>query len=75
MTGDGKVTDGMSALYKNLAEGGFQVVTFDYSGLGQSTGEKSYNPASLVQDARDLINGYKRLSNSLPGDQIDIDCS
>lgn len=38
-----------------LAEHGHQVITFDHSGLGLSTGEKSYNPASLVKDARDLI--------------------
>jgi len=24
-------------------------VTFDYTGLGQSTGEKTYNPASLAK--------------------------
>lgn len=38
-----------------LAGQGFQVVTFDYSGLGQSTGERSYNPVSLAKDAKDLI--------------------
>lgn len=38
-----------------LAAQGFQVVTFDYSGLGLSTGEPSYNPAMLVKDAKDLI--------------------
>lgn len=43
------------AFIGSLAAEGFLVVTFDYSGLGQSTGEKSYNPASLVQDAKDLI--------------------
>jgi pimeloyl-ACP methyl ester carboxylesterase len=40
-----------------LAAQGFQVVTFDHSGLGQSTGDKSYNPAALVKDAKDLIDG------------------
>ncbi|WP_116140203.1 alpha/beta fold hydrolase [Trinickia diaoshuihuensis] len=39
----------------SLAEQGFRVVTFDYSGLGQSTGERTYNPAALAQDAIDLI--------------------
>ncbi|BBF82686.1 alpha/beta fold hydrolase [Asticcacaulis excentricus] len=39
----------------SLAAQGFQVITFDYSGLGLSTGEKSYNPPSLVKDGRDLI--------------------
>ena len=38
-----------------LAAEGFRVVTFDYTGLGQSTGEKTYNPASLANDAKDLI--------------------
>ena len=38
-----------------LAAQGFQVVTFDHSGMGLSTGERSYNPASLVKDTKDLI--------------------
>ncbi|GAA5163104.1 alpha/beta hydrolase [Viridibacterium curvum] len=38
-----------------LAAQGFQVVTFDYSGLGLSTGERSYNPAAMVKDAKDLV--------------------
>ena len=46
-----------------LAAEGFQVITFDYSGFGQSTGERSYNPASLVKDAKDLIDalGLKKV--------------
>ncbi len=28
---------------------------FDYSGMGQSTGEPTYQPASLARDAIDLI--------------------
>lgn len=43
------------AFIDGLAEEGFQVVTFDYTGIGQSTGEKTYNPASLAKDAKDLI--------------------
>jgi pimeloyl-ACP methyl ester carboxylesterase len=43
------------AFLDSLAARGFKVVTFDYSGLGQSTGEKTYNPASLARDAKDLI--------------------
>lgn len=39
----------------HLASLGFQVTVFDYSGLGHSTGEPSYNPASLAKDAIDLI--------------------
>jgi pimeloyl-ACP methyl ester carboxylesterase len=40
-----------------LAAQGFQVITFDHSGMGLSTGERSYNPASLVKDTKDLIDG------------------
>lgn len=38
-----------------LAAQGFQVVTFDYSGLGLSTGTRSYDPAAMVKDAKDLV--------------------
>jgi pimeloyl-ACP methyl ester carboxylesterase len=38
-----------------LAAQGYQVITFDYSGIGLSTGERSYNPAAMVKDAKDLI--------------------
>lgn len=47
------------AFIDGLAAQGFQVITFDYSGLGQSTGEGSYNPISLAQDAVDLIEGLQ----------------
>lgn len=43
------------AFIDGLAAEGFKVVTFDYSGLGQSTGEKTYNPGALAKDAKDLI--------------------
>ncbi len=33
----------------------FTVITFDYSGFGRSTGTPSYDPQSLANDARDLI--------------------
>lgn len=33
----------------------FTVITFDYSGFGRSTGTPSYDPVSLANDARDLI--------------------
>ncbi|WP_342655187.1 alpha/beta hydrolase [Pseudomonas sp. F3-2] len=39
----------------SLANQGFQVTVFDYSGLGQSTGERSYSPASLAKDVIELI--------------------
>jgi pimeloyl-ACP methyl ester carboxylesterase len=38
-----------------LAGEGFRVITFDYSGLGRSTGQPDYSPASLAADARDLM--------------------
>lgn len=38
-----------------LAAEGFQVITFDYSGIGLSTGTPSYNPGTMVKDAKDLI--------------------
>lgn len=43
------------AFIDSLAAEGFQVITFDYSGLGLSTGEKSYNPMNLAQDGKELI--------------------
>jgi pimeloyl-ACP methyl ester carboxylesterase len=39
----------------SLAAKGFEVVIFDYSGLGQSTGDRTYNPAALARDAIELI--------------------
>jgi pimeloyl-ACP methyl ester carboxylesterase len=46
-----------------LAAQGLEVVIFDYSGLGLSTGTPTYNPASLAKDALDLIAalGLKRV--------------
>ncbi len=38
-----------------LACNGFRVITFDYSGLGLSTGTPNYDPVSLAHDAQDLI--------------------
>lgn len=40
-----------------LAAQGFQVITFDHSGMGLSTGERSYSPPNMVKDAKDLIDG------------------
>ena len=39
----------------SLAAAGFRIITFDYSGLGLSTGVPDYNPFALARDARDLI--------------------
>ncbi|ANK14383.1 alpha/beta hydrolase [Erythrobacter neustonensis] len=41
----------------SLTGEGFEVITFDYSGLGLSTGARSYDPPALVKDARELILG------------------
>jgi pimeloyl-ACP methyl ester carboxylesterase len=38
-----------------LAANGLRAIVFDYSGLGQSSGEKNMNPLVMAQDARDLI--------------------
>jgi pimeloyl-ACP methyl ester carboxylesterase len=38
-----------------LAGNGFRVITFDYSGLGRSTGIKDMNPMAMAQDAHDLV--------------------
>lgn len=37
-----------------LVSEGFRVITFDYSGQGASTGEKTLNPFALAKDAADL---------------------
>ncbi|MBP0495099.1 alpha/beta fold hydrolase [Pararoseomonas indoligenes] len=37
-----------------LAGHGIRVIVFDHSGLGLSTGERSYNPLEMVEDLRDL---------------------
>lgn len=38
-----------------LVARGFRVTTFDYSGLGLSTGKPTYNPIEMAQDPRDLM--------------------
>ncbi len=40
-----------------LADSGLRVITFDYSGLGLSTGTATYNPIEMAGDIRDLIAG------------------
>jgi pimeloyl-ACP methyl ester carboxylesterase len=42
------------AFLNALAANGLRAITFDYSGLGLSTGERSYNPTALAKDALDL---------------------
>jgi pimeloyl-ACP methyl ester carboxylesterase len=51
----------------SLAARGFQVFIFDYSGLGLSTGTRSYNPQDLARDARDLIEGLRLTGVVLAG--------
>jgi len=38
-----------------LCANGFQVIVFDYTGLGLSTGTPSYNPLDMANDPLDLI--------------------
>ncbi len=33
----------------------FRIITFDFSGLGPSTGDKNYHSVALERDAHDLI--------------------
>ncbi len=51
------------AFLDGLAGRGFQVITFDYSGLGLSTGTPSYDLTALAGDALDLIDalGFERV--------------
>src|ERR1700741_428781 len=43
------------AFLDGLASHGVQVIIFDYSGIGLSTGERTYSPPSLAKDAIELI--------------------
>lgn len=43
------------AFLDTLASNRFRVVTFDYSGLGLSTGDRTYNPFEMARDVNDLI--------------------
>lgn len=48
------------AFLAGLALEGFRVITFDYTGLGLSTGgSPSYSPSSLAEDAMDLIRALR----------------
>lgn len=39
----------------SLAASGLRVITFDYTGLGLSTGDKVFDPVSMAKDANDLL--------------------
>lgn len=51
----GTIDDWDPLFLDSLAAHGFRVVTFDYSGLGLSTGEKTLDLSSWTKDAGDLI--------------------
>lgn len=51
----GTMDDWDPAFLNALAARGFRLHVFDYSGLGLSTGQPTYDPASLAKDAIDLI--------------------
>jgi pimeloyl-ACP methyl ester carboxylesterase len=51
----GTLDDWDPAFIDALARNGLRAITFDYSGLGLSTGNKTYNPFEMVRDAVDLI--------------------
>jgi pimeloyl-ACP methyl ester carboxylesterase len=51
----GNLDDWDPAFLDALCECGFQVLTFEYSGLGQSTGDRTYDPYALGKDAADLL--------------------
>ena len=53
----GTMDDWDPAFLNGLAANGMRVVIFDYTGLGLSTGEPSYNPQALAKDVRDLVAG------------------
>lgn len=55
----GTMDDWDPAFLDALAAQGFRVHVFDYSGLGLSTGQPTYDPASLAKDAIDLIDALK----------------
>jgi pimeloyl-ACP methyl ester carboxylesterase len=42
-----------------LAAQGFDVIIFDYSGLGLSSGERTYNPLQMSQDVVDLLDALE----------------
>ncbi|WP_375738975.1 alpha/beta fold hydrolase [Pseudomonas boanensis] len=55
----GIMDDWDPAFLDALAAQRFRVYVFDYSGLGWSTGQPTYDPASLAKDAIDLIGALK----------------
>ncbi|WP_184717653.1 alpha/beta hydrolase [Caulobacter sp.] len=63
----GTIDDWDPLFLDSLVGQGFRVITFDYSGLGLSTGEKSLNPFDWAKDAGDLITALDLTSVVLLG--------
>lgn len=63
----GTIDDWDPLFLDSLAAQGFRVITFDYSGLGLSTGEPTLNPFAWAKDAGDLIAALKLNSVVLLG--------
>jgi pimeloyl-ACP methyl ester carboxylesterase len=55
------------AFLDGLAKQGFRVITFDYTGLGLSTGTATYNPIEMARDPRDLIKALDLTDVALGG--------
>ncbi|PNG24270.1 alpha/beta fold hydrolase [Methylocella silvestris] len=55
--------DSWDPLFLDELAKNFEVVIFDYTGLGASTGTPTYDRASLVKDAKDLIDylGFEKV--------------
>lgn len=53
------VLDSWDPAFLDALARSFNVITFDYSGLGRSTGHASYDPRSLANDAKDLADALK----------------
>ncbi len=63
----GTIDDWDPLFLDSLVVQGFRVITFDYSGLGLSTGEPTLNPFAWAKDAGDLITALKLKSVVLLG--------
>jgi len=63
----GTIDDWDPLFLDSLVGQGFQVITFDYTGLGFSTGDKSLNPFDWAKDARDLVEALQLKSVVLLG--------
>jgi pimeloyl-ACP methyl ester carboxylesterase len=53
------VLDSWDPAFLDALARSFNVITFDYSGLGRSTGTASYDPRALANDASDLAEALK----------------